>query len=141
VETAIALVRLDDPPNACDTTEPLIRRNRTAAAGKAALERLSYSNDPKIRTRVAEGIGFGEHARAEDKFEKDLVFTLVRLLDDHHPSVVRAALTSLRKVAYAPSQDSNPLPAGTTEQIRWWKEWEKRVTARAVAGSRLERGF
>ena len=98
LEAAVALARLGDP------------------RGVAALDRLAYSDDSTIRTRLAQAMGeLGSSASAA---------TLVRLLDDRRPSVSRAALASLPKVAGRDvAQHSDARPVGTTEQIRRWKQW------------------
>jgi HEAT repeat protein len=97
LETAVALVRLGDP------------------AGRAALERLAYSTDPKVRCRVA--VVMGETA------EPTFVPTLIRLLDDR-PAVRRAALEGLPKtVGRDVSGSEDRLPASTLERVRRWKQW------------------
>ena len=86
------------------------------AAGAPALERLTYSSDPLVRARTAQAMGELGNA----------VFTapLVRMLDDHHGTVSRAALLSLPKVAGCDvAQAADGSPVGTAEQIRRWKKW------------------
>jgi HEAT repeat protein len=99
LEAAIALVRLGDP------------------AGPAALERLSYSEDPLVLARVAQVMG--EHP------DPSYIEPLVRMLDGR-PNVRRAALESLPKVAGRDvAQQSGP-PAHTTEQAQRWRQWYQR---------------
>jgi HEAT repeat protein len=99
LETAAALAHFRDP------------------AAVPALERLTYSDDPKIRGRVA--LAMGELGDAS------FAAPLVRLLDDHHGTVSHAALASLPKVAGSDvaRQVLGDSPAGTAEQIRRWKQW------------------
>ncbi len=98
LEAAIALVRLGDP------------------AGPAALERLSYSEDPLVQAQVAQVMG--EHP------DPAYLEPLIRMLDGR-PNVCRAALASLPKVA-----GHNVQPAGatasTSEQVHRWKQWYQR---------------
>jgi len=88
----------------------------TDREGPVALERLTYSADPQIRTRVAQGMGeLGDSSFAP---------ALVRLLDDRRTAVSRAALAALPKVAGRDVAHSPDGPrAGTAEQIRRWKQW------------------
>jgi HEAT repeat protein len=98
LETARALIRLGDP------------------TGKAALERLAYSADPKVRYRAA--VAMGETA------ESAFTPTLIRLLDDR-PAVCRAALEGLPKVVGrdASASKEEQAPATTSERVRRWKQW------------------
>ena len=99
LEAAIALVRLGDP------------------AGPAALERLSYSEDPLVQARVAQVMG--EHP------DSSYIEPLIRMLDGR-PNVRRAALESIPKVAGRDvAQQSGP-PAHATEQAQRWKQWYQR---------------
>jgi HEAT repeat protein len=80
-------------------------------AGAAALDRLTYSDDPRIRTRTAQVMG--------DLGDRTFAAALVRLLDDRWASVAHAALAALPKVAgrdVAQTADRN-------EQTRRWKQW------------------
>ncbi len=98
LEAAGALARLGDP------------------TGLAALERLSYSDNPGARQRTAELMGElgGEACLA----------SLIRLLDDNWQSVRLAALKSLPKVA---GQDvgrtEGEWSVAAAQRITLWKQW------------------
>ncbi len=98
LEAAGALARLGDP------------------TGLAALERLSYSDNPSARQRTAELMGElgGEACLA----------SLIRLLDDNWQSVRLAALKSLPKVA---GQDvgrtEGEWSVAAAQRITLWKQW------------------
>jgi HEAT repeat protein len=88
-------------------------------SGPAALERLAYDGDPRIRRQVAEKMG-----RTMGRLNRrSFVATLVRLLDDRH-DVRKAALASLREIA---PQGIAVAPDGSTrtidQQISRWKRW------------------
>jgi len=98
LEAAVALARLRD------------------RGGEKEIERLSYSNDFKTRTRVAQAAGALGDAR--------LAGILIRLLDDPTATVSHAALASLPKVAGREmSQSGDGATVPTTEQIARWKQW------------------
>jgi HEAT repeat protein len=98
--TATALAQLNDP------------------AGKPALERLAYSNDPQIRARVAHAMG--EHP------DPTYIPFLIRFLSDH-ATVSHAALASLPLVVGEDiSQPSNQSPLPVVERISRWKRWSER---------------
>jgi HEAT repeat protein len=99
LEAAIALVRLGD------------------LAGPAALERLSYSEDPIVQARVAQVMG--EHP------DPAYLEPLIRMLDGR-PNVRRAALESLPKVAGGDVVQRAGPPVPTTEQVQRWKQWYQR---------------
>ena len=100
LETATALVQLGD------------------AAGTAALQRLAYADDAKVRRQVAVVMG--------EMGEPSFVPTLIRLLDDR-VAVSRAALESLPKVVgHDASETDDQSPATTAERIRRWKLWFQR---------------
>jgi len=107
LETARALLRLDDP------------------AGAAELERLTYSADPQIRRQVAAAMG--------DSADPRFTATLIHMLDDE-VSVAKAALASLPKVVGKDisRNDAGPSPT-TTERFHRWKRW---YTEEAGIGSR-----
>jgi HEAT repeat protein len=109
LETAIALVRLDDP------------------AGTAALQRLAYSTDARIRLQAA--VAMGNTADAAH------VPTLVHLLDDS-PAVRRGALEGLSKVVGPQGWESDDQgPASTSERVRRWKQWFERREEIATGGA------
>jgi HEAT repeat protein len=98
LETALALARLGDP------------------AGTAALERLTYSSDQKIRYQVATGIG--------SLGQSSLLPLLVRMLDDSQAGIRRAALAGLAKVAGRDMSDgADGLSVSTEQRIERWKQW------------------
>ena len=112
LEAAVALVRLGDP------------------AGPAALERLAYSADPKVRCQVA--LAMGETA------QPTFVPILIRLLDDR-PAVCRAALEGLPKtVGHDVSASEDGPPAGTSQRVRRWKQWFDRRQDLAAGGVSAE---
>jgi HEAT repeat protein len=93
-----------------------------AEAGIAALERLTYDADPKVRRAAA--VAMGEVPDASFLPE------LIRLLDDR-PEVRRAALVSLPRVAGREIPASAlPAPAGASPESdpQRWKEWYRRQT-------------
>ncbi len=98
LETAIALCRLHD------------------FNGLPAMERLSYSGDLMIRTRVARAVGELGDVR--------LAGVLMRLLDDRTATVNCAALAALPKITgrdAAQSEDGATVPVA--DQIARWKKW------------------
>ncbi len=98
LEAAGALARLGDP------------------SGLAALERLSYSDNPSARQRTAELMGEagGEACLA----------SLIRLLDDNWQSVRLAALKSLPKVAGQDiSRTEGAWSVTAAQRITLWKQW------------------
>jgi len=98
LEAGAALTRFHDP------------------AGMAALERLTYSEDPRIRTRTAQLMG--------DLGEPSFAGALVRLLDDRQAAVAHAALSGLPKVSGRDvAQAADEAPPDTNEQVRRWKQW------------------
>jgi len=98
LEAGAALARFHDP------------------AGMAALDRLTYSDDPRIRTRTARVMG--------ELGDPSFAAALVRLLDDRRASVTHAALTELPKVAGRDvAQAADGSPRDSQEQIRRWKQW------------------
>jgi HEAT repeat protein len=85
------------------------------STGKPVLERLAYSNDPQVRTRVA--VAMGENP------DPAYLPILIHLLSDK-AAVSRAALASLPQVLGEDiSQPPDPPPAATTERIARWKRW------------------
>jgi HEAT repeat protein len=88
------------------------------AAGKPALERSAYSNDPLIRARAVRAMG---------KYpDPEFLPILIRLLSDK-ADVSRSALTSLPQVAGEDvSQPSGQPPASNAERISRWKRWFER---------------
>jgi HEAT repeat protein len=98
LEAGAALARFHDP------------------AGMAALDRLTYSDDPRIRTHTAQVMG--------DLGEPSFAGALVRLLDDRRASVAHAALSGLPKVAGRDvAQAADESPPDTNERVRRWKQW------------------
>lgn len=102
MEAALALTRLGD------------------ASGKPALERLTMSRDPIVRSKAAQAMGeFPDPA---------FTATLIRLLNDNQ-TVARAALISLPKVVGQDvTQSQGQAPPTTVEQILRWKRWHERQT-------------
>ncbi len=100
-EIAAALVRLGDPE------------------GTAALERLSYSGDPKTLRRVIQVMG--------DTADQRFVPILIRLLD--HAPVRHVALENLPRIMGfdAAQADEGPIP-NTTRRVRLWQDWFDRQT-------------
>jgi HEAT repeat protein len=97
-EAAVALVRLRD------------------RSGEDALERLSYSDDLMIRTRVAQALGALGNSR--------LTGVLIRLLDDRKATVSHAALASLPSaVGRDVGRSDDGATASTPEQMARWKKW------------------
>jgi HEAT repeat protein len=98
LEAAGALARLGDP------------------GGLAALERLSYSDNPSTRQRTAELMGeLGSEA---------CLASLVRLLDDNWQSVRLAALKSLPKVTGQDvARTEGQWSVGAAQRITLWKQW------------------
>ncbi len=97
---ATALVQMNDP------------------AGKPALERLAYSNDPQIRALVARAMG--------EYPDPSFIPILIHLLSDKN-AVSRVALSSLpRVVGEDIAKSSSQHPASPTEQISSWKRWYER---------------
>jgi len=98
LEAAGALARLGDP------------------TGLAALERLSYSDNPSARQRTAELMGeVGGDA---------CLASLIRLLDDNWERVRLAALRSLPKVAGQDvSRTKGEWSVTAAQRITLWKEW------------------
>jgi HEAT repeat protein len=85
-------------------------------AGTAAMERLTYSSDEKIRYRVASGIG--------SLGQSSLLPLLIRMLDDSRPGIRRAALAALAKLAGQDISDSTDgLSVSTEQRIERWKQW------------------
>lgn len=88
-------------------------------SGPAALERLAYDGDPRIRRQVAEKMGRKMGRLSRGTF----VATLVRLLDDRH-DVRKVALASLQEIV---PQEIAVAPDGSTrtidQQISRWKRW------------------
>jgi HEAT repeat protein len=135
VEAAVrALGRLDSLPD----TEPLKRlltnpnhelrveaaktlAHTGARSGIAALERLAFDADPRVRRRAAVAMG--------EEPEPSFVPDLIHLLDDR-PEIRRAALDSLPHVADADVPASKPSAIASTEasDIERWKEWFRRQT-------------
>jgi HEAT repeat protein len=98
LEAGAALARFHDP------------------AGMAALDRLTYSDDPRTRTRTAQVMG--------DLGEPSFAGALVRLLDDRRASVAHAALIALPKVTGRDmAQAGDKPPPDANEQVRRWKQW------------------
>jgi HEAT repeat protein len=95
-----------------------------ADSGSAALERLAFDPDPKVRRAAAVAMG-----EVPDKL---FLPDLIRLLDDR-PEIRRAALTSLPRVAgddaarcvsaSDSSEKSVALSSSATEESQRWKEW------------------
>jgi HEAT repeat protein len=103
LEAAGVLARLGDP------------------AGLAALERLSYSDDPNTRQRTAELMGqLGNEA---------CVASLIRLLDDNWQSVRLAALRSLPKAAgHDLARSEGEWSVTAAQRITLWKQWFQQRT-------------
>jgi HEAT repeat protein len=100
LETGVALVRFHDP------------------AGEDALRRLGYSNDVKIRCRLALALG--------DLGDARFTPVLIRLLDDSKATVSHAALASLpRVVGRDAAQSDDGTTVSTNEQIARWKKWHE----------------
>jgi HEAT repeat protein len=99
-----------------------------ADSGKAALERLAFDPDPKVRRAAA--VAMGE--APDPSFLPDLI----HLLDDR-PEIRRAALTSLPRVVGrdAPfSGSASELPVKTaaapsSDESQIWKDWFRRRSA------------
>ncbi len=84
-------------------------------AGRAALERLSYSGDELVRRRVATAMGDVPH--------RSFLPSLIRLLDDRQ-SIRIAALASLPKVVgHHVTGPAGTPSSGVLEQIEMWKRW------------------
>jgi hypothetical protein len=98
LEAAGALARLGDP------------------SGLAALERLSYSDNPSARQRTAELMGeLGSEA---------CLALLIRLLDDNWQSVRLAALKSLPKVAGRDvARTEGEWSVTAAQRTTLWKQW------------------
>jgi HEAT repeat protein len=108
---AAALVKLDDP------------------AGKPALERMAYSNDPLIRARVARVMG--------EYPDPAFLPILLHFLNDK-ASVTHAALKSLLQVAGEdPVKSTTQASLSTAEQISRWKQWYERQAERAGINRKL----
>ena len=100
LEAASALARLGDP------------------TGRPALERLTYSEDPKS----------SRNRRRDRRWAiPRWPCVLVRMLDDHCVGVARAALVNLPEVVGRDvAEASDGALLGTTEQIRRWKQWGRK---------------
>ena len=113
LETAIALVQLDDP------------------AGTAALQRLAYSSDTRIRLQAAVAMG--------NTADSAHVPTLIHLLDDSL-AVRRAALEGLSKIVGPQEWEfDDQRPASTSERVGRWKQWFERREQIATGGAPFER--
>ncbi len=87
-----------------------------ADSGIAALERLAFDTDPKVRNRAA--IAMGE--TPDPSFLPDLI----HLLDDR-PEIRRAALASLPHVAgrECPAAQASTSTTAHASEAERWKEW------------------
>ena len=84
-------------------------------SGPAALERLAFDGDPRIRRQVAESMG--------QLSRRTFVTTLVRLLDDRH-DIRKVALASLRHIVPEDaSQTSDGSLLTIDQQVSRWKRW------------------
>ncbi len=99
VEAAISLCHLQQP------------------SGPAALERLSYSNDPEIRRRVA--IAMGELA------DQRFLTTLIRLLEDRR-GAASEALAALPRIVGYDAAENDGQPTSMTRRIHLWQRWADR---------------
>jgi HEAT repeat protein len=118
--------RLDDPQpvrrllTASDETQRLEAAGALARLGDptglAALERLSYSDNPSTRQRTAELMGqLGSEA---------CLASLIRLLDDNWQSVRLAALKSLPQVAGQDvARTEGQWSVTAAQRITLWKQW------------------
>jgi HEAT repeat protein len=87
-----------------------------ANSGVAALERLAFDTDPKVRHWAAMAMG----ETPDPSFLPDLI----HLLDDR-PEICRAALASLSRVAGRETPATNASTAATARasEAERWKEW------------------
>ena len=125
---ALAAAGLDDPSplksllNSTDDEIQLAAATALTqlnyAAGKPALERLAYSNDPQVRARVARAMG--------EYPDPAFVPILIHFLSDK-ATVSRSALASLPQVTGEDfSKSPHQTPIATAEQITRWKRWYER---------------
>ena len=134
------LDRLDDPRPlerllASDDHELRVEVARSlahfgTASGIAALERLAFDPDPKVRRAAAAAMG--------ESPDPSFVPTLIHLLDDRL-EIRRAALCSLPRVAGhdAPAAASPPTnPLSPDSLAHRWKEWFRRREAVNLEPSR-----
>jgi HEAT repeat protein len=118
--------KLDDPQpvrrllTAGDETQRLEAAGALArlgdSSGLAALERLTYADNPSARQRTAELMGeLGNEA---------CLASLIRLLDDNWQSVRLAALKSLPKVAGQDvARTEGEWSVTAAQRITLWKQW------------------
>jgi HEAT repeat protein len=98
--------------------------------GFAALERLAYHGDPRVRCQVAEAMGTTKYV--------GFVPTLVRLLDDRL-AVRHAALTSLQAIVPEPvidrhSDETHANAPSLDRLVAKWKQWYATNGAVSEAG-------